>query len=317
MRAPSFVLLEDRGVLAVGGEDAREFLQGLVSNDMRRLATDRALYAAMLTPQGRYLHDFFVIAIRDDAGNEELLIDCEGERLADLRRRLGMYRLRSKVVLEERGGALAVAALIGEGVAAALGVGEEPGRAVPFAGGVAYIDPRLAEAGARAIMPRGKAAESLAAAGFAPAERTAYERLRIGLGLPDGSRDLEVERALLLENGFDELGGIDWDKGCYMGQEVTARTRYRGLIKRRLVPVTVEGPLPACGTPVLREGKAVGEIRSGADGMALALLRVEALGAATAGSQPLRAGDAVLIVHKPGWMRAPRPGEDGAGLNSG
>ncbi len=129
-----------------------------------------------------------------------------------------------------------------------------------------------------------------------------YDLHRLALGLPDGSRDLEAEKTVLLEAGFDELNGISWDKGCYMGQELTARTNYRGLVKRRLVPVAVAGPLPAPGTPVLRAGAEVGTMRSGRDALGMALLRLEALA-----DGPLACGEARLTPRVPAWMRLPEP----------
>jgi folate-binding protein YgfZ len=295
--ADRYVVLEDRGLLGVDGEDVRAFLQGLVSNDVRRVAADCAVYAALLTPQGKYLHDFFIV--ESDGG---LLLDCEAARLDDLKRRLGIYKLRAKVALADRSAAFVAAALIGDGALADLGLpAETPGAATRFAGGVAYVDPRLAAAGARAVLPRDGAAAALADAGFAAADRGDYDALRIRLGLADGSRDMEVEKAILLENGFDELHGVDWEKGCYMGQELTARTRYRGLIKKRLVPVAVDGPLPAPGTPVMFEGKEAGEIRSGVDGAALALMRLEYLDRAAASGQPFTAADARITARKPDW----------------
>ncbi len=295
--ADRYVVLEDRGLIGIEGEDAREFLQGLISNDVRGVAPDRAIHAAFLTPQGKYLHDFFII--EDNGG---LLLDCESRRLDDLKRRLGIYKLRAKVALANRSEAFVVAALIGDGALATLGLpGETPGAAARFADGVAYVDPRLAAAGARVVLPRDGAATALENAGFAAAERSDYDALRIRLGLADGSRDMEVEKAILLENGFDELHGVDWDKGCYMGQELTARTRYRGLIKKRLVPVTVDGPLPAPGTPVMFEDKQAGEIRSGVEGAALALMRLEYLDRAAASGQPFTAADARITATKPDW----------------
>jgi hypothetical protein len=296
-KADRYVVLEDRGLLGVDGEDGRAFLQGLVSNDVRRVAADCAIYAALLTPQGKYLHDFFIV---EDGGG--LLLDCETARLDDLKRRLGIYKLRAKVALADRSAAYVVAALIGDGALAALGLpADTPGAATRFAGGVAYVDPRLAAAGARAVLPRDGAATALEDAGFAAADRGEYDTLRIRLGLADGSRDMEVEKAILLENGFDELHGVDWEKGCYMGQELTARTRYRGLIKKRLVPVVVDGPLPAPGTPVMFEGKEAGEIRSGVDGAALALMRLEYLDRAAGSGEPLTAADARITAQKPNW----------------
>ena len=119
--------------------------------------------------------------------------------------------------------------------------------------------------------------------------------------MPDGSRDLTVDKALLLENGFDELNGVDWQKGCYMGQELTARTKYRALIRKRLFPVRVEGALPAPGTSIHKDGQEVGELRSGSGTRALAMLRLDAVKA----GQPLTADGASLVPEIPGWMRLP------------
>lgn len=295
MDEQQYVILRRRGILAIDGADARTFLQGLVSNDVRRVAPDRAIYAALLTPQGKYLHDFFMV---EQEG--AILIDCEAARLPDLQRRLGMYKLRSDVRLVNRGADVAIAAVFGGDVAAALGLAPEPGAAAAFAGGIAFMDPRLAEAGARVVLPAADATAVLEAAAIAPAGETAYDRHRIRLGLADGSRDLIPDKSILLENGFDELNGIDWEKGCYMGQELTARTKYRGLVRKRLVPVTVDGPLPAAGTPVLLEDREVGDMRSGIDKIALAFLRIEALEQAAAGGA-LTAGGATLTPQKPSW----------------
>ena len=293
MTAPHYVLLTDRGVVAVDGEDSRSFLQGLVSNDVRRVASDRAAWAALLTPQGKFLHEFFMIEWEG-----AVLLGGEAERLADLMRRLAVYKLRSNVTITDRSDDLCVAALFGDGATALAGLPDEAGAAGALAGGIAFVDPRLPAAGMRAVLPRAGAADALAAAGFSPAERAVWERLRIGLGLPDGSRDMQPDKAILLENGFDELHGVDWDKGCYMGQELTARTRYRGLVKKRLVPVTFDGSAPTPGTPVSSGGRDVGEIRSGTEGLALALLRLEALER----GEPLSAGDTLLNVEIPDWM---------------
>jgi len=291
MAGKLFLLSEDRGVISVAGEAARPFLQGLVSNDIDKVSAERALYAALLTPQGRYLHDFFIA----ETGGA-LLLDCEAPRLADLERRLKLYRLRAKVAIEDAGTALAVALLFGEEALKALELAAEPGQARPFAGGVVYTDPRLAALGARAILPRAGARAAFEAAGFAPGEAAQYDRLRLRLGVPDGSRDLPVEQALLMENGIEALNRLDWDKGCYVGQELTARMKYRALVKKQLLPVAVDGPLPEAGTPVLRDGAAVGEMRSGRDGLALALLKLDA----AEGAAPLTAGDARLVVREPG-----------------
>ena len=287
---PSYAPLGGRGVLEVAGADRAAFLQGLVSNDVSKAGPGRAVFAALLTAQGKYLHDFFIVAL-----GEALYLDCEAPRLGDLKKRLNLYKLRSKVSLDDAGARFIVAVAWGDGVLAKLGLGDA-GAAKSFAGGLAYADPRLSGLGARFLIPRGNEAE-IAALGFARADGAAYDKHRLSLGVPDGSRDLEVEKSILLENGFEELNGVDFTKGCYMGQELTARTKYRALIKKRLLPVNVDGPLPASGTSIMAGAEEVGEIRSGAGGVALALLKLDAL------SGPLTAGGAKIVPSKPDWAK--------------
>jgi len=293
MAEARFALLDNRGILAVGGPDRRSFLQGLVSNDVNKVGPARACYAALLTAQGKYLHDFMMVEL-----DEAVLLEGERARLADLKRRLSIYRLRAKVTIDERPD-LTVAAVFGDGALAALGLPAEPGAAQGFAGSVAFVDPRLTALGARCIVPRDAIPAALADAGLVETGFEAYDKLRLGLGVADGSRDLILEKSILLEAGFDELNGVDWNKGCYIGQELTARTKYRGLVKRRLMPVAITGPQPVLGTPIAADGHEVGEMRSSRDGVGLALLRIDA----ALGSRLLTAGEAVLIPDRPAWMR--------------
>jgi folate-binding protein YgfZ len=280
-----FILARDRALISLAGADRISFLQGIVSNDVTKATAERTVYAAFLTPQGKYLHDIFIAA-----SGERLLIDCEAARRADLLRRLGMYKLRAKVSLAEENG-LAVGLHFGAGALDALGLPAEAGLSRAEDGGVIFVDPRLAALGARVILPPERMpAESGGAAD--------YDRLRLSLGVPDGSRDLPVEKAILLENGFDELNAIDWQKGCYMGQELTARTRYRGLVRKRLLPVAIEGAVPAPGTALLQNDKEMGEMRSAAGDLGLALIRLEALDRG-----PLSAAGAKLTPRKPDWVR--------------
>ena len=295
MSAISYALLKDRGVIAVTGPDNRAFLQGLVSNDMEAVSPGRAGWTAFLTAQGKYLHDFFVA----EAADGTLLLDGEKARRDDLMRRLRLYRLRSKVELTVRDD-LAVAAAFGDSAARAFGLDETAGAAARWGEGVAFVDPRLAAAGVRVLLPGQAAAATLEGLGAQPVPVEAYHRLRIGLGLPDGSRDMIVDKSVLLEGGFEELNGVDFKKGCYLGQEVTARTKHRGLLKRRLLPVRVDGPLPEAGTLVMRDGREVGEVRSAIDGMALAFLRIDALEQT---QPPLLAGSATLVPLPPSWAR--------------
>ena len=287
MSSRPFCLLPQRSVVAVGGTDRVDFLQGLVSNDIARVTPQRAVWAALLTPQGRFLNDMFVA----DDGAGTLLLETERERAAGLARKLSMYRLRSKVTVEDRADLLEVAVAWGPDAATLL----------PLDDAVAFADPRLPDLGVRVIAPAGTASLRLEARGFAAVPLQAWDERRLSLGVPDGSRDLPVEKALLLENGFDELNGVDWQKGCYMGQELTARTKYRALIRKRLFPVRIEGPLPPPGATVHQGGEEVGELRSGAGDRALALLRLDAVKS----GMPLSAGDAKLVAEIPGWMRLP------------
>ena len=251
------------------------------------MAPGCAIWAALLTPQGRFLNDMFVA----DGGNDVLLLETERERTPALAKKLGLYKLRSKVTVEDRSAAMEVAVVFGP----------DAEKVLPIEGATAFVDPRLAELGVRVLAPAGQAAALLAARGCTEAPLAAYDALRLELGVPDGSRDLVVDKALLLENGFDELNGVDWQKGCYMGQELTARTKYRALIRKRLFPVRIEGALPAPGTSIYKDGQEVGELRSGSGQRALAMLRLEAV---TAG-QKLMAGDVGVLPEIPAWMRLP------------
>ena len=263
--------LTQRGVLAVSGEDRAAFLQGLVSNDVTEAKPGHAVWAALLTPQGKWLADFFILSDGD-----RLLLDCEQALLPMIQQRLSRYRLRSRVVLADAG--LRV-------YAAWAGTPEGVEIAAP--------DPRLPEAGWRIL-----SATELPA----NADEAGWDRHRLSLGLPDGSRDMETEKSLLLEGGFDELNGVSWTKGCYMGQELTARTKYRGLLKRRLVPVRIAGAAPAPGTPILLDGRDVGTMRSACGDLGMAVVRLDAMG------RVLASEGAAITPVVPGWMRLAEAG---------
>ena len=271
--------LPARGVIEVAGEDRVSFLQGLVSNDVEQVAPGKAVWAGLLTPQGKYLADFFILT--DGA---TLLLDCERSQIPILVPKLSRFRLRARVTVTARDD---------------LRVGAAWGDTAPVTGIVAP-DPRLPQAGWRLI------STTLPAANASPDD---WDRHRLGLALPDGTRDLEVDKTVLLEAGFDDLGGISWTKGCYMGQELTARTKYRGLLKRRLVPITLapgaEGAdLPEPGTPVLNDGMEVGTLRSSRDGVGLAVMRLDAI------DKPLSALGRQLTAGLPAWATPPHPASE-------
>ncbi|HQT72369.1 MAG TPA: folate-binding protein [Acidiphilium sp.] len=265
--------LPARGVIGIDGPDRVAFLQGLVSNDVTKAEPGQAVWSALLTPQGRYLAEFFILA-----AGESLLLEAPRASVAELIRRLSRFRLRSQVTLRDRSDEFAVHAAWG---------GAPP---VTPPGAIIAADPRLPEAGHRILAPA-----PLAGA----ADEAAYRAHRLALGLPDHD-DLEPEKTLLMEAGFGELHGIDWEKGCYMGQELTARTRYRGLVKRRLVPVDAEAELPAAGTITDGE-REVGTLRTSLGRRGLALLRLDALGSGS----PLRLDGIALTPDIPSWMTLP------------
>jgi hypothetical protein len=305
----TFALLPDRGIVSLRGEDARAFLQGLITNDVDRVSEDTAIWAALLTPQGKYLFDVFIVEMMG-----ALVLDCEGGRVAELIALFNRYKLRSRVDISDDSTDWAVVALAGTDADSDALVGFE-GRAGGFAGGTCFVDPRYGGAGARAILPRDGIAQ-LDAFGFERGDAEDYDIHRLVCGLPDGSRDLIVDKSYPMENGFDALNAIAWNKGCYVGQEMTARMRYRATMKRALLPVEIEGEgtAPAAGTPVTQAGKDAGEMRSSRNGIGLALLRIDALEALQTGGAPLMAGDAVLIPMRPPYVKPQAADADGDGL---
>ncbi len=192
--------LTDRAILRISGEEARPFLQGLLTRDVLTLAPEAPRWAALLTPQGKALFDFILWSDGDD-----VLIDCEAAQADALAKRLTLYRLRRKVVIARD-----------EGLAAhwALDAAEHP------------LDPRLAALGHRWIAPADDGDAS-----------AAFRAHRLSLGIFEGAGELGQDQILWLETNAEELGGVDYDKGCYIGQENTARMHYRNKVNRRLVAV--------------------------------------------------------------------------------
>lgn len=242
-----YITLKKRGLIHVEGEDRYAFLQGLTSNDVTKVKKEKILYNCLLTPQGKFLHDFFVIH-----GEGFLLLDCEGgARADDLYERLNKYRLRSDVFLSVEH--------------------EHPVYAI-FSDdkrdhNSSLADPRHFKMGRRTFEK-----PSLPEAAFEE-----WDKERIALGIPDGSRDMEIERSTLLECHIDKFNGLDWDKGCYMGQELTARMHHRGLGKKHLYTITSDAPLPAPFTDIHLNGSLIGNMRSSCDNIGLALLKDEVI----------------------------------------
>jgi folate-binding protein YgfZ len=293
-----YVALDNRGVISLTGEDTIDFLQGLVSNDISQVTADRSIYATLLTPQGKFLFDFIV-----SAWPGGVLLDVEADRRADLVKRLTMYKLRSKVEIADLTDSHAVfAAFGGTDPAQALGLPSESGTARALDDGVAVVDPRMADLGVRVVAPAAVAKTLLGDAGFAAGSADDYERHRLTLGVPDGGRDILVDKSFLLESNVEELNGISFDKGCFVGQELTARTKHRGVVRKRIFQVQCDGPLPEAGTAIMRGDVEAGTMRSGIDHIGLALLRLEHVEAAAESGEPLTAGDTKVTAVKPAWV---------------
>lgn len=281
----TFHTMLPRAVVAITGADRVGFLQGLISQDAERVDNDRAAYGTLLTPQGKFLHDFFLVA-----RNGAILMDCERERADDLVSRLSRFRLRAKVEIAVDTG-LSIAAVAGTDAGERFALSADEGAAAQMGDCVAFIDPRTPRLGVRLVGPAKSLETLLSDRGIPPGPFEAYDRLRIACAAPDGSRDMEVEKSTLLESNIDLLNGIDWDKGCYMGQELTARTKYRGLVKRRLAAFRATSDDQVPGVPVYAGGKQVGEIRSRAGDRVLASVRLETDDGA---APPLEAGGAPI-----------------------
>ena len=231
--------LKSRAVVAVTGPDWRTFLQGLISQDVETLQPGELRFAALLTPQGKLLFDLFILGREDGCW-----LDVAAEKRDALVQRLALYRLRAKVEI------------------AAV---DARAWAVWDGGSAGAPDPRLATLGRRAY--------GEAPAGAAAADEAAYDAMRLKLGVPDAAKDAPDDYPI--EANLDLLNGIDFQKGCFVGQETTSRMKRRGMIKSRMLPIAFEGPAPAFGAEVLAGSLRAGEVRSGAEGRAMALLRLD------------------------------------------
>ena len=260
----SLTILDNRALVAITGADHSDFLQGLISNDMKKVAEGNVMFATLLTPQGKFLFDFFVMPYKNG-----VMLDCDASVADTLMKKLRLYKLRSDVEITNLSQNLSVVAIYDQTT------DTPPVLNIPEA--VLYIDPRKPEAGFRAVLPRSAIQQLSTDNSYSITTKTYYNLHRLKLGLPDGCIDLTPEKSTLLESGYEELNAIDWDKGCYMGQELTARTKYRGLVKKRMTMVTISGPIPDIGADIMQNEKNVGEMRSSQSGIGLALLRIDAL----------------------------------------
>jgi folate-binding protein YgfZ len=286
--------LSDRGVVRVTGEEARKFLDGLFTCDMDRVTPEAARFGALLTPQGKILFDFIVVEAPQDAGGG-FYLDCVRVFAPDLVKRLTFYKLRAKVAVEDLSASLAVVAGWGEA--------SRPDQDV----GLVATDPRLASLGWRATVAVEDVA-SLAPRGDEEAE--AYHAHRIALGVPAAGKDFLWNDAFPHEAMMDQLHGVDFEKGCYVGQEVVSRMQHRGTARTRTIPVVyLDGFVAEAGSDVTAGGRTLGTVGPGAAGRALAMIRLDRAADAVAAGETLRAGGLAVRIEKPAWIGFPFPGE--------
>jgi folate-binding protein YgfZ len=291
-------LLPDRGIVKVAGDDARGFLNGLLTSDIGRVAPDSAVFAALLTPQGKIIMDMIVAeALAQDGGG--FFLDVPKALAKSCADRLNFYKLRAKVTVADLSEALGVMA-VWEGEAATEY-------------GLCYRDPRLPALGLRVILPPHLAAAAAADLGATLIPAAAFEAHRIALGVPRGGLDFTYGDAFPHEADMDQLHGVDFHKGCFVGQEVVSRMEHRGNVRTRIVPVAYEGFAPDAGAAVMAGEKPVGTFGSSAGGRALAMLRLDRAEDALAASQMLVAGAVTLRLVKLDWLRFALPGERKAG----
>jgi tRNA-modifying protein YgfZ len=293
-------LLPDRGVVKVTGEEARKFLNGLATNDIGKVAPGGARFAALLTPQGKIIVDFLVTeAPAEDGGG--FFLDCPRALAVPLTEKLNFYKLRAKVMVEDLSAVLGVLAVWDGQGGAEFGDTEY---------GLCYPDPRLPALGMRVMLPPHLAAEAAGDLGATLVDPQVYEERRIALGVPRGGEDFSYGDAFVHEADMDQLAGVDFDKGCYVGQEVVSRVEHRNSARSRVVPVTYEDAAPLAGLPVMAGDKQIGTFGSASKGRGLALLRLDRVADALAQGTPLICGGVTLgVAAKPDWATFDFPGK--------
>jgi folate-binding protein YgfZ len=270
--------LDDRAVIAISGPGARDFLQGLVTNDVNALTPGMGLYTALLSPQGKILFDFFVVE-----GDGALLLDVAMESRDALLKKLKMYRLRAKIEIEPR---------------EALGVysnlaGHPENRPVPYDDrAVSFADPRLLALGVRSIGAQQEMPANL------PGPH-GYRESRLALGVPEAG-DFGFEKIFALDAGLEELNGVSFTKGCYVGQELTSRMKHRATARKRILGWSAAIPVVS-GTALLRGGIEIGEIVSAYGSRGFALVRLDRLDE-TQGE--VTAGEIVVALTRPAWLQS-------------
>jgi hypothetical protein len=286
--------LPDRGVVKVVGDDARRFLNGLVTADMAKVAPDNPSFAALLTPQGKIIVDF-IIAEAPPADGGGFFLDCPRPLAPTLVEKLNFYKLRAKVICEDLSEVLGVMA-VWNGTA-------------DSEYGLSYPDPRLPALGSRIMLPPHLAVTAAADIGAEFTDADAFEAHRIALGVPRGGLDFMYGDTFPHEADMDQLNGVDFDKGCYVGQEVVSRVEHRAIARNRVLPIAYDEFAPSSGLPIMAGVKQVGTLGSTAKGRGLALMRLDRVEDALAAKTALEAGGITIRAVKPSWAKFDWPGD--------
>jgi tRNA-modifying protein YgfZ len=298
-------LLTERGVIKVVGDGARQFLHGLVTADILKLQPGGAKFCALLSPQGKIVADFLLTEAPATTGGG-FFLDVERGQIAALIDKLNLYKLRAKVIVEDLSDVLGMLAAWNTTSPVDLA------RQLAEAGdtiGLCYPDPRLPALGLRVMLPPHRAAAVAAALGAEFADAGAYEAHRIALGVPRGGLDFAYGDTFPHEADMDQLGGVDFQKGCYIGQEVVSRMEHRGTARTRAVPVRYDGTAPERAAPVVAGDRSLGTMGSAAAGRGIALLRLDRTTDALSGGETLTAAGVPIRPIKPDWARFAFPGE--------
>ena len=281
MPSGKFAILDDRAVVAISGQDAHGFLQGMVTANMERVAETGCGFGALLTPQGKILFDFLIVY-----DGERFLFDLPAASSAEFVQRLTFYKLRAKVEIADLSQDLKVSAI--------WETGEMPDGIIVFA------DPRLPALGFRAY---GADTAALKEAGFTETTAEDWHRHRIALAVPEAGRDFAYGEVFPHDVDMDDLNGLDFKKGCYVGQEVVSRMHHRGTARKRIVAVSADQPLPGPGTMIEAAGKIFGTIGTSDGGTGLALVRLDRAKAAMDAGIPLTAATIAVTLTIPAWAR--------------
>jgi tRNA-modifying protein YgfZ len=281
--------LPDRGVVKVSGADARDFLNGLVTTDVTRLEPGLGRFGALLTPQGKITADFLITEAASGEGGG-FLIDCPRALAQNLADKLGFYRLRAKVTVENLSDSLGVLAVWD---------GE------PFVKpDLAYADPRNAALGWRIVVAEALAQKTADLIGAELVDSSVYDAHRIASGVPRGGLDFMYGDAFPHETNMDRLHGVDFDKGCYVGQEVVSRMQHRGTARTRTVRLILDGAAPEPGAVILAGDKQVGNMGSSANGAGLAMVRIDRVADAMDADTSLTAGGVAIHLAEPDEVRS-------------